>query len=93
MICDTCTKEFAPKRSTAKYCSPKCRVYAARNKAIAPVIVHREDGSTLVLGNSVEKITKAVASLRFDKGNGNCKIHGAPLDSRGRCLQKGCKYA
>lgn len=22
-----------------------------------------------------------------------CKIHGLPLDSRDRCLQKGCKYA
>lgn len=22
-----------------------------------------------------------------------CKIHGLPLDERGRCLQKGCKYA
>lgn len=25
--------------------------------------------------------------------NGICKIHGTPLDSRGKCLQKGCKYA
>lgn len=22
-----------------------------------------------------------------------CKIHGTPLDNRGKCLQKGCKYA
>ncbi len=22
-----------------------------------------------------------------------CKVHGTPLDSRGKCLQKGCKYA
>jgi len=22
-----------------------------------------------------------------------CKEHGTPLDSRGKCLQKGCKYA
>lgn len=25
--------------------------------------------------------------------NGMCKVHGLPLDSRGRCLQKGCKYS
>lgn len=25
--------------------------------------------------------------------HGICKIHGTPLDTRGRCLQKGCKYA
>lgn len=24
---------------------------------------------------------------------GLCKIHQIPLDTRGRCLQKGCKYA
>lgn len=22
-----------------------------------------------------------------------CKIHGIPLDDRGRCMQKGCRYA
>lgn len=30
MICLTCKKDFEPKRKTAKFCSPKCRVYAAR---------------------------------------------------------------
>lgn len=25
--------------------------------------------------------------------NGVCKVHGTPLDSRGKCLQKGCKYS
>lgn len=25
--------------------------------------------------------------------NGLCKIHGTPLDSRGKCLQKNCRYA
>lgn len=24
--------------------------------------------------------------------NGICKTHGTPLDLRGRCMQKGCKY-
>lgn len=24
--------------------------------------------------------------------NGICKVHGTPLDSRGRCLVKGCKH-
>ncbi len=26
-------------------------------------------------------------------GKGVCKIHSIPLDSHGKCLQKGCKYA
>lgn len=25
--------------------------------------------------------------------NGNCRIHGTPLDDRNRCLTKGCRYA
>lgn len=25
--------------------------------------------------------------------NGLCKIHGTPLDDRGRCMVKGCKYS
>lgn len=33
---------------------------------------------------------KRVATERLS--NGLCKIHATPLDSRGRCMQKGCKY-
>lgn len=25
--------------------------------------------------------------------NGVCKVHGTPLDDRGKCLMKGCKYS
>lgn len=25
--------------------------------------------------------------------NGTCKVHGLALDRRGKCMQKGCKYA
>lgn len=35
---------------------------------------------------------KDLASVkRFEQGV--CKIHGLPLDGRGRCMQKGCKYS
>ncbi len=30
MNCENCDKEFEPKRSTARYCSPKCRKLAFR---------------------------------------------------------------
>lgn len=41
--------------------------------------------------HTAQKIT---ANLATDKaGNGLCKVHGTPLDTRGKCLQKGCKYA
>lgn len=34
----------------------------------------------------------ATASIKLPTIN-LCKIHGVPLDNRGKCLQKGCKYA
>lgn len=39
---------------------------------------------------------KAVGNLTISAGFEPvklCKIHGTPLDSRGKCLQKGCKYS
>lgn len=33
-----------------------------------------------------------IASIKLPTIN-LCKIHGVPLDSQGKCLQKGCKYA
>lgn len=29
----------------------------------------------------------------FGEAKELCKVHGTPLDARGKCLQKGCKYA
>lgn len=36
---------------------------------------------------------KAVKELPKPSDSGNCKVHGIQLDKRGKCLQKGCKYA
>lgn len=33
--CSFCLKEFAPKRSTARFCSDKCRVYSARGSRVS----------------------------------------------------------
>jgi hypothetical protein len=43
----------------------------------------------------VEKPLKETAfqALKERFSNGMCKIHELPLDGRGKCLQKGCKYA
>jgi hypothetical protein len=30
--CEHCGKEFTPQRTSRKFCSPKCRVYAARKR-------------------------------------------------------------
>lgn len=37
----------------------------------------------------------AVATIKsiFPEAKALCKIHGTPLDDRGKCMQKGCKYA
>ena len=43
------------------------------------------------VGPMITTLTEIVSPER--KANGMCKIHGTPLDGRGRCLQKGCKYS
>lgn len=40
---------------------------------------------------SVGRVLSSISDGRLP--NGLCKDHGTPLDSRGKCLQKGCKYA
>lgn len=40
-----------------------------------------------------EMVGELPAIKRILEKNKLCKIHGTPLDDRGRCMQKGCKYA
>jgi hypothetical protein len=42
---------------------------------------------------SLGQLPNAPKTLSKREANGVCKIHGTPLDYRGRCTQKGCKYA
>lgn len=40
------------------------------------------------------KPTRHITRPKLHQGiAGLCKIHGTPLDDRGKCLQKGCKYS
>lgn len=59
-----------------------------------PVIINTPTG-TVVAGADIASVTKVVKKIAPDVRfqNGVCKIHGLPLDDRGRCMQKGCKYA
>jgi hypothetical protein len=41
--CAHCGEAFTPKRSTAKFCSAKCRVYASRKSIFDPVIFTPDD--------------------------------------------------
>ncbi len=41
----------------------------------------------------IPEIVPPVAKNISRQSNGLCKIHGTPLDGRGKCLQKGCKYS
>jgi hypothetical protein len=63
-------------------------------------LVNKEEGSKKGLVGEVTGIGGRVIEKRADGtlmgsrfGKSLCKIHALPLDSRGRCLQKGCKYA
>lgn len=49
------------------------------------------DKQVLPLHAAQTKVAVPIAAERLTKGL--CKVHGLPLDARGRCLQKGCKYA
>lgn len=40
---------------------------------------------------ALKKVGEATDTVK--KQPGLCPIHGSPLDSRGKCLQKGCKYS
>jgi len=42
--------------------------------------------------NTLDDVRQAVAKIVSTSAK-LCKIHGTPLDSRGKCLQKGCKYS
>lgn len=41
----------------------------------------------------VKELSRQQNNPRFTGAIASCKVHGLPLDSRGRCLQKGCKYS
>lgn len=43
-------------------------------------------------GNTPESIIPLIKETELLVKRGLCKIHGTPLDSRGRCLTKDCKY-
>lgn len=46
-----------------------------------------------VIKTAQEAMTR-IAQAHTDKDyHGLCKIHGTPLTDKGKCLQKGCKYA
>lgn len=41
----------------------------------------------------VKQFNKVAEKLKDQPAGALCRVHGTPLDNRGRCLQKGCKYA
>lgn len=52
----------------------------------------RYNGDTPIV--EVDPILVPPVAKNIDRySNGVCKIHGTPLDGRGKCLMKGCKYA
>lgn len=41
---------------------------------------------------AVKELHRQQNNPRFSGAIASCKIHGIPLDARGRCMQKGCRY-
>lgn len=67
------------------------------------VTIRRYEKTYRLLSTNLKTIKKSgIEVVALDKkieipaerlAQGVCKIHGTPLDRRGKCLQKGCKYA
>lgn len=57
-----------------------------------PIIKTPKDAEKATQARFDEKLDKLVDVGRKQLAK-LCKIHGTPLDNRGKCLQKGCKYA
>jgi hypothetical protein len=71
-----------------------------RKDGLPPVVIKPSPHeNTVKILNEIHKDEPAKYKLPTDHlspsrlDNGVCKIHGLLLDARGRCLQKGCKYA
>ena len=76
MICKNCLNEFNAQRSTALFCSVKCRVYYNRQKA--PGLVSARDAAKLVDSSpgEIARLVDPVKSFDFCKHNqvkGFCK--------------------
>lgn len=68
--------------------------FRGAEQAIADQIIgENTDPFTINAPEEVVKIAKSLNLSPHRDSNGLCKVHGIPLDSRGKCLQKGCKYA
>lgn len=57
------------------------------NKVIRPVGPSKTLGPDLLNIPGVQRASELETKVKL------CKVHGIPLDSRGRCMQKSCKYA
>lgn len=64
---------------------PRLKLPPAAKKpgSVRPVVLPQKDQERYVEAH--------ISSSRF--GQGVCKIHQTPFDRRGRCTQKGCKFA
>lgn len=85
----------SPELDDPKPIPPTSEVYkdASINRGIAGVATIVEESNSIVNRIKTPKQAKKAAA-KIARPNGKfCPIHGSPLDGRGKCLQKGCKYA
>lgn len=53
------------------------------------------EGFILETGEDPQDVKPAMEIVKglFPQAKEICKIHGTPMTTQGKCLQKGCKYA
>ena len=56
-----------------------------------PYVMERVDPEVRV--KAILELSRQQNNPRFTGAIKSCKVHGIPLDDRGRCMQKGCKYS
>jgi hypothetical protein len=84
---------------------PNSRVLAEGLEPVSTPIIPKTTPVTkaadVLIGNMEKAMAEFAPETKDAKTNDymsrlkipTCKVHGSPLDDRGRCLQKGCKYA
>lgn len=61
-VCETCGQVFEARRSTAKYCSDKCRLRAFKGKSRQPIVPNAQPAP--FLSSSFDDVAAALDSAR-----------------------------
>lgn len=67
---------------------------AGKTQRALDIELMKKSKGGMIPDKDIERVIEMTLIPAQQRGaKGVCKIHGIPLDDRGKCLQKGCKYA